>query len=57
MSSLIANLAAWNQIATAKTVEAMDACEETGNCTQEAETNAFVFFHVLGPGMSPQGPD
>ena len=53
----VKNLTAWNQIATAKTVEAMDACEETGNCTQEAETNAFVFFQVLGPGMSPQGPD
>ena len=53
----VKNLAAWDQIATAKTVEAMDACEESGDCTQEAETNAFVFFHVLGPGMSPQGPD
>ena len=53
----VKNLTAWNQIATAKTVDAMDACEETGNCTQEAETNAFVFFQVLGPGMSPQGPD
>jgi len=52
----VKNLTAWNQIATAKTVEAMDACEESGNCTQEAETNAF-FFQVLGPGMSPQGPD
>ncbi len=53
----VKNLTAWNQIANAKTVEAMDACEEAGNCTQEAETNAFVFFQVLGPGMSPQGPD
>jgi len=23
---------------------------------QEFSTNAFVFFQVLGPGMSPQGP-
>lgn len=53
----VKNLTAWNQIATAKSAEAMDACEEAGNCTQEAETNAFVFFQVLGPGMSPQGPD
>jgi hypothetical protein len=53
----VKNLAAWNQLATAKSAEAMDACEEAGNCTQEAETNAFVFFQVLGPGMSPQGPD
>ena len=52
----VKNLTAWNQLATAKSAEAMDACEEAGNCTQEAETNAFVFFQVLGPGMSPQGP-
>ena len=53
----VKNLTAWNQIATAKTADAMDACEASGNCTGEAETNAFVFFQVLGPGMSPQGPD
>ena len=52
----VKNLTAWNQLATAKSAEATDACEEAGNCTQEAETNAFVFFQVLGPGMSPQGP-
>ena len=52
----VKNLTAWNQIATAKTVDAMDACEETGNCTQEAETDAFVFFQVLGPGMARRDP-
>lgn len=52
----VKNLTAWNQIASAKTVDAMDACETAGGCTQEVATNAFVFFQVLGPGMSPQGP-
>jgi hypothetical protein len=52
----VKNLTAWNQIASAKVVDAMDACETAGNCTQEFATNAFVFFQVLGPGMSPQGP-
>ncbi len=52
----VKNLTAWNGIASAKSADAMDACEEAGNCTQEFATNAFVFFQVLGPGMSPQGP-
>jgi hypothetical protein len=34
----------------------MDACEASHNCTDEVPTNAFVFFQVLGPGMSPTGP-
>ena len=52
----VKNLTAWNDLATAKSADAMDACETAGNCTQEFATNAFVFFQVLGPGMSPQGP-
>jgi len=52
----VKNLTAWNQIAAAKSADAMDACEAAGNCTTEFSTNAFVFFQVLGPGMSPQGP-
>ncbi|MGZ4155292.1 MAG: hypothetical protein ACXVQ0_12525 [Actinomycetota bacterium] len=52
----VKNLTAWNQLAAAKSADAMDACETAGNCTQEFATNAFVFFQVLGPGMSPQGP-
>jgi len=52
----VKNLTAWNQIAAAKSADAMDACEAAGNCTTEFSTNAFVFLQVLGPGMSPQGP-
>jgi hypothetical protein len=52
----VKNLTAWNEIAAAKSADAMDACEAAGNCTSEFSTNAFVFFQVLGPGMSPQGP-
>jgi hypothetical protein len=52
----VKNLKAWNKIATAKSAEAMDACESAGNCSKEFATNAFIFFQVLGPGMSPHGP-
>jgi hypothetical protein len=52
----VKNLRAWNQIAAAKTIDSVDACQASGNCAQEAETNGFLFFQVLGPGMSPQGP-
>jgi hypothetical protein len=52
----VKNLSAWNQLVAAKSVEAMDACETSNNCTSEAPTNAFVFFQVLGPNMSPTGP-
>ena len=51
------NLQAWNTIASEKSAEAMDACETSGDCTGEFDTNAYIFFQVLGPGMSPQGPD
>ena len=52
----VKSLDAWNTIASAKTIDAVDACQASGHCRTEAETNAFVFFQVLGPGMSPQGP-
>ena len=52
----VKNLAAWNQLVTAKSADAMDACESAGDCTSEFQTNAYVFFQVLGPGMSPTGP-
>jgi hypothetical protein len=48
---------AWSAIAAAKSVDAVDACQESGNCTADIPTNAYLFFQVLGPGMSPQGPD
>jgi len=52
----VKSLRAWNHIASAKTIESVDGCQATGHCRPEAESNAFVFFQVLGPGMSPQGP-
>jgi hypothetical protein len=52
----VRTLHAWNTIAEAKTIESVDACQESGGCAPEAETNAFVFFQVLGPGMSLAGP-
>jgi hypothetical protein len=52
----VRNLHAWNAIVAAKTVEAVDACQTSGGCAPEVETNAYVFFQVLGPGMSPGGP-
>ena len=52
----VKNLDAWNTIAAAKSIDAVDACQANGGCFQENDTNAFLFFQVLGPGMSPQGP-
>jgi hypothetical protein len=52
----VKNLTAWNTIVAAKNIAAVDACQTNGGCMPEVETNAFVFFQVLGPGMSPQGP-
>jgi hypothetical protein len=52
----VKNLSAWNTIVAAKTIDSVDACQASGGCAQEVDTNAFVFFQVLGPGMSPQGP-
>ena len=52
----VKSLAAWNKIASAKTIHAVDACQASGGCRHEKESNAFLFFQVLGPGMSPQGP-
>jgi hypothetical protein len=53
----VKNLQAWNAIATAKSIGAVEACQDAGNCTPDVDTNAFIFFQVLGPGMSPEGPD
>jgi hypothetical protein len=53
----VKSLNAWNKIASAKSIEQVDACQASGHCVPEAETNAFIFFQVLGPGMSPGGPD
>ncbi len=52
----VKNLRAWNTIVAAKNITAVDDCQTSGGCKLEVETNAFVFFQVLGPGMSPQGP-
>ena len=52
----VKNLHAWNTIVAAKNVAAVDACQTSGGCAPEVQTNAFVFFQVLGPGMSPGGP-
>jgi len=52
----VKNLAAWNTIAAAKNIAAVDDCQANGGCFQEIDTNVFLFFQVLGPGMSPQGP-
>jgi hypothetical protein len=52
----VKNLKAWNTIAMAKDIASVDACQANGGCLPEVETNAFLFFQVLGPGMSPQGP-
>ena len=52
----VKNLRAWNTIAMAKDITAVDACQANGGCLPEVDTNAFLFFQVLGPGMSPQGP-
>ncbi len=52
----VKNLDAWYAIAAAKSIDAVDACQANGGCFEENETNAFLFFQVLGPGMSTQGP-
>jgi hypothetical protein len=52
----VKTLNAWNRIATTKSIDTVDACQANGHCAPEAETNAYAFFQVLGPGMSPQGP-
>ena len=52
----VLTLKAWNNIANAKTIDAVDTCQANGGCAPEAETNGFAFFQVLGPGMSPTGP-
>lgn len=50
------NIDAWNTIVAAKNIDSVDACQASGDCLPEAETNTYLFFQVLGPGMSPQGP-
>jgi len=52
----VKNLDAWNAIAAAKTIDAVDECQANGGCFAEEDSNAFLFFQVLGPEMSPQGP-
>lgn len=52
----VKNMTAWNTIVAAKNIEAVDACQTNGGCRPEVETNEFLFFQTLGPGMSPQGP-
>ena len=53
----VKSLKAWNKIAKAKSIDQVDACQASNHCVPEADTNAFIFFQVLGPGMSPEGPD
>ena len=53
----VKNLSAWNTLVASKNITAVDECQTNGGCRPEVETNAFLFFQVLGPGMSPQGPD
>ena len=53
----VKDLHAWNTIASMKSIEAVEACQDAGHCTPDRDTNGFIFFQVLGPGMSPQGPD
>ena len=52
----VKDMTAWNTIVAAKNIEAVDACQANGGCIPEVETNEFLFFQTLGPGMSPQGP-
>jgi hypothetical protein len=52
----VKNLGAWRMIVKAKSEDAVVACQVAGNCTPDIPTNAFLFFQVLGPGMSPGGP-
>jgi hypothetical protein len=52
----VKNLRAWNMIVAAKSEAAVQACQAAGHCTPDIPTNGYLFFQVLGPGMSPQGP-
>jgi hypothetical protein len=52
----VKTLDAWNAIVAAKSEAAVQACQSAGNCTPDIPSNAFLFFQVLGPGMSIQGP-
>jgi hypothetical protein len=52
----VKNISAWNKIVKAKSETAVLACQAAGNCTADIPTNGFLFFQVLGPGASPQGP-
>jgi hypothetical protein len=53
----VKNLSAWNQLVAAKSWDALYACQLANNCTPDRPTNAYEWFQVLGPGMSPGGPD
>jgi hypothetical protein len=52
----VKNLDAWNRIVAARSETEVQACQTAGNCTPDIPTNLFLFFQVLGPGMSVQGP-
>lgn len=52
----VKNIHAWNTIVKAKSETAVQACQAAGNCTADIPTNGFLFFQVLGPGASTQGP-
>lgn len=52
----VKNINAWNQIVSARSETAVQACQASGDCTADISTNLFLFFQVLGPGASPQGP-
>jgi hypothetical protein len=52
----VKNIAAWNRIVKAKSETAVQACQAAGDCTPDIPTNLFLFFQVLGPGMSITGP-
>lgn len=52
----VKNIAAWNKIVKGKSETAVQACQAAGNCTSDIPTNGFLFFQVLGPGASTQGP-
>jgi hypothetical protein len=52
----VKNIHAWNAIVRAKSEAAVQACQAAGDCTPDVQTNLFLFFQVLGPGMSVSGP-
>ena len=52
----VKSLDAWKVIAKKKSSAAMDHCEAVGHCTKEIGSNIMLFFQVLGPGGSPNGP-